>query len=338
MLIESVESVAEGEGIDVEEGDDTLSSGNADGTNNGLSGNIQPNTIQNGDRITVENPGLVENPQKTTSSTLNSSILAAPKPQSGDARVEFSSEIPHARTHTLEDILSLHTSRRMRTPSSPDKKISQGVSIPSQRRWLHYWSQLLANAGPSGFWNLTSPATLKKPSSTDPDSARLTVRLTRVTIRMRQLSAVTKQLVKLASKAIETTTGPKGTSSQGDTPVEATKSPEGQEKGKGPVWVSLSRYDDKFVRTLERWEKWTRDENGNLGAMKRGSGTMPPTTKLVDDSEMRDNPEGVEEELRNLFKDGKWDSEKMVKSFARMGDVEGKKSKEITKVRLRIIS
>lgn len=69
----------------------------------------------------------------------------------------------------------------------------------------------------------------------------------------------------------------------------------------GRVWASLAKYDDDLVELLERLERSTRDE-GHLGSRRAGSDGV-----------------GNNEELKGVFKDGKWDNVKMVKTFARMG-------------------
>ena len=71
----------------------------------------------------------------------------------------------------------------------------------------------------------------------------------------------------------------------------------------------MARYDDELVSTLEKWERYTRyDEDGveHMGKRKKG-------TEHVG-----------EESLGELFKDGKGDSTKMVRSFARMGLTDAK--------------
>ena len=70
--------------------------------------------------------------------------------------------------------------------------------------------------------------------------------------------------------------------------------------------MSLARYDDELVNTLEGWEKHTRDPDPrNMGRRRLGSETMPAA--------------GGEQEIVKLLDDGKWDSGKMVRSFARLG-------------------
>ena len=56
----------------------------------------------------------------------------------------------------LQDILDFHTSRRMKARSSPGKKQHTAVNIPSQRRFLRYWSILLARESPAHRWPITS--------------------------------------------------------------------------------------------------------------------------------------------------------------------------------------
>lgn len=71
------------------------------------------------------------------------------------------------------------------------------------------------------------------------------------------------------------------------------------QKASKDVWLSLSRYDDELVSILEDWEKRTRTP-GKMG---------------------RRNPDAEQGEvgLARLFEDGKWDTGKMVKNFARFG-------------------
>ena len=81
-------------------------------------------------------------------------------------------------------------------------------------------------------------------------------------------------------------------------------------KGTGPVWVSLARYNDEFVERLQKWEKHTRHEDGNMGRRR-------------EDSELMDG-----QDVAHLFKDGDWDKGKMVRSFARLGHIDGASRKE----------
>jgi phosphatidylinositol-3,4,5-trisphosphate 3-phosphatase/dual-specificity protein phosphatase PTEN len=77
------------------------------------------------------------------------------------------------------------------------------------------------------------------------------------------------------------------------------------EKGYSDVWISLSRYDDELVDTLEQWEKYTRDDT-NIGRRKPGTDSLP---------EDKDGEYGI----GKLFDSGKWDKGKMVRSFSRLG-------------------
>ena len=197
-------------------------------------------------------------------------------------------------TASLEGVLDLHTARRMKAGSSPDNKVKQGVSIPSQRRWLYYWALLLAGDAPRHLWAIP-------PSPSDPNlkakakPKRLKVRLTQIILRMKETSVVKKNLVQAASMVIDRT----GMAKNGAIEARAN--------GKGHVWVSLARYDDELVELLEKWEAHTRDVGegeggvGHMGRRKKGSDHMGT------------------EAINQLFEDGNWDKEKMVRSFARLG-------------------
>ncbi|TBU59352.1 phosphatases II [Dichomitus squalens] len=178
-------------------------------------------------------------------------------------------------TNSLSHVLDLHTSRRMKRPSSPSAKLKQGVSIPSQRRWLYYWSLILAHQAPLDFWSV-DPAVLARPSPK--------VRLTQIRLRMRELGGFKANLVRAANALLDS----------------AGKKIDAQSRSSSQVWASLARYDDDFVSTLERWEKHTRHESGTMGVRKPHADEM----------------DGLA--LGDLFKDGRWDSNKMVRSFARM--------------------
>ncbi|KAG6853409.1 hypothetical protein C0991_004640 [Blastosporella zonata] len=207
-------------------------------------------------------------------------------PEDSDADPSSGSTTPNSQVETqdvppsqarkhhpdiLNTVLDLHTSRRMKRPSSPSKKAKQGVSIPSQRRWLYYWALLLSHSAPAHMWAVPPVPSPK-------------VRLTQIKLRMRPPSAAKVGLVRAANAVLERTKGAKNLT----------------EQGQAHVWASLARYDDELIGKLEGWRERTRDE---LGVQQPGSEHVG------------------EESLRDLFDDGRWDTEKMVKSFARVGAV-----------------
>ncbi|KAJ7076063.1 phosphatases II [Mycena belliarum] len=193
---------------------------------------------------------------------------AAPEPPAADAP-----KPPPSFTDALNGVLDLHTSKRMK-PVAAHEKAKPGVSIPSQRRWLHYWAQLLAHEAPHHLWTVPAPPAAQRPK----------VRLTRITVRMREAGAVKLNLVRAATAVLDRTSLAKPGA------------------GGGPVWVSLARYDDAFVGLLERWEAHTRDAGGHMGRLRAGAGRL----------------DGAE--LREVFDErGTWDNTKMVRSFARLG-------------------
>ncbi|EMD31886.1 hypothetical protein CERSUDRAFT_119176 [Gelatoporia subvermispora B] len=185
---------------------------------------------------------------------------------------------------SLSKVLDLHTSKRMKRPSSPSKKAGLGVSIPSQRRWLYYWSLLLARQSPPGFWP-ASDALAHRPAPK--------VRLTQITLRMHAISGVKASLIRAANALLEQTRRGKTAGSRAELAA----------RENGHVWISLARYDDEFVDTLEKWERHTRGDGGLMGKRRDGA----------------DHVDG--KVLADEFADGRWDKSKMVRSFARLGMV-----------------
>ena len=207
---------------------------------------------------------------------------------------------------SLDSVLALHSARRMRALSKndPRKTPRRGVSIPSQRRFLFYWSQILSGVAPRGFWEVaSSQETVKIPQQQ--------VRICSFTIRMLDPGTAKQTAVKVISKVLEKT----GVGKVGITvTLYLTCWPILNQKvhgnrASGDMWVSLARYDDELVNTLEGWEKHTRDPDPQrMGCRRLFSETMPDPVGA-----------GGEQGIAKLFYDGKWDSGKMVRSFARLG-------------------
>lgn len=192
-------------------------------------------------------------------------------------------------TDALKGVLDLHTAQRMKPPAE-DRKGKQGVSIPSQRRFLWYWALLLAHEAPAHLWKAAGP--------------RPKVRLTKLTLRMREQSALRLGIVKAANKLIERTSLAKGPNV-------------GTDGCSSQVWASLARYDDRLVDLVEEWEAYTRNPDGQMGVRRPGSERLARGQSTEDQS--TEDQSAEEEVLSEIFDSGKWDKGKMVRSFARLG-------------------
>lgn len=148
--------------------------------------------------------------------------------------------------NTLEKVLDLHTSRRMKPSLHPSryhldvplpKKPNMGVSIPSQRRWLFYWSQVLDGKGPPSLRPF--PGKYHSENLFDRTSEITEVKLTKLVIRMREPSRIQPHLVQAAGVVITSSGKGRGVN----------------ESTTGMLWASLARYSDRLVDELEHWEK-----------------------------------------------------------------------------------
>lgn len=85
-------------------------------------------------------------------------------------------------------------------------------------------------------------------------------------------------------------------------------------KGPNKLWASIARYDDALVEFLEDWEAKTRCMGCSSPNHKPVSGQQQEGSSSIAD---------LDGELKLLFDEhGKWDKEKMVRSFAKFGVVE----------------
>ncbi|KAG8733752.1 Telomerase protein component 1 [Ceratobasidium sp. 423] len=234
----------------------------------------QSDSAKGVDPTTKEPKGILN--AKGAPLTLSPQTTLDPPADSRSGETSPVSPSPSAKTKkgsTLESVIALHTSRRMQTPPEGGK-VKQGVSISSQRRFLGYWSRLLDGAAPLGMWGING--------GLDGTDDRQRVRLSTIRVTMRDDASV-----KQRDRAV----GNEG------------------KKGKGEVWVSLSRYDDNLVELLEGWEQRTRSPEHGIGHRAHGA-------------EADRNEKEGEVALEYLFDDGTWDNKKMVRSFARMGVVD----------------
>ena len=134
----------------------------------------------------------------------------------------------------LAAVLRLHAEKRMKATTSKSGKQRQGVSIPSQQRFLSYWARIVSKDTPGDFW------------AVEPRSRRsLNVRLCNITVKMSDLSPTKSALFKLVNQFHHI--------------LGRAKASEAQERS--PVWASLSRYDDDFVNGLEQREWDTRPDD-----------------------------------------------------------------------------
>lgn len=218
-----------------------------------------------------------------TPSTDTPTVLTATidRPASVPSRADLSRVSSEPMVGTLEKILDLHTSRRMKPSLHPlgyhpgvplAKKPKMGVSIPSQRRWLFYWSQFLDGKGPLSLRLSLGEDHLGNQETLPNKTPQITkVKLIKLTIRMHEPSMIQPHLVQAASVLI----------------TRAGKGRAVDESTTGRLWASLARYSDRLIDELEHWEKESRSPAG-------AAQTSP-------------------------FRNDRWDKSKMIRSFAQMG-------------------
>lgn len=162
--------------------------------------------------LNVREIPLTTSPSATLDVPPVDSTSTTPSPTSQSAPKSTSTK---SQGSTLESVIALHTSRRMQ--SAPDaSKAKQGVSIPSQRRFLGYWSRLIDGAAPAGMWRINNAKGLED---------RQRVRLGTVRVIMRDDASLKQRGMRLFNTILDRAVGG---GSDG-------------KKGKGDVWVSLAR-------------------------------------------------------------------------------------------------
>lgn len=123
----------------------------------------------------------------------------------------------------------------MQTPRDGGK-VKQGVSIPSQRRFLGYWSRLIEGAAPSGMWGINKatdglPNNVSSVDVTANDKQR--VQLATIRVTMRDDASLKQRGMKIVNAFLDRAVGG---GSDG-------------KKGKGDVWVSLARLASTITRS-----------------------------------------------------------------------------------------
>lgn len=203
-----------------------------------------------------EKEGL-QTPSPEMSTALPATIVRPPvRPASVSCGADLSRVSSEPAANVLEKVLDLHTSRRMKPSLRPSRyhpdvsrKRHMGVSIPSQRRWLSYWSQVIAGKGPPSLWPFPEEDHPRNPETLNDKTSWLTkVKLTKLTIRMHEPSITQPHLVQAASMVI----------------TSAGKGRAISESTTGRLWACLARYSDRLVDELEHWEKESHELGGAI--------------------------------------------------------------------------
>jgi len=166
-----------------------------------------PTASEENQKKSTKEKGL---PGKSADGTIKASNLPT---GSGDVSV--------AAASSVDKVLQLHTSRRMKPSRS-----RVGVSIPSQRRWLRYWSEFLHGTAPP-----------QLPLYPEGQGVSPKVRLYGIKVRMREEGGGAQvAIVRMANALIE----------------RAPRSITGKDYGAENLWASLARYEDAMVEEIEK--------------------------------------------------------------------------------------
>lgn len=179
------------------------------GQEGGETGMISP-----GDTVKIEQSAMSpssSSAQVADGTISHSPLAASPVPSQNPSRANtklaplYGNSAAANSAASLDSVLALHSSRRMKAPSKSDshKTPRTGVSIPSQRRFLFYWSQILSGASPKGFWEIL-------PSTQDSaQSPQQKVRIRGITVQMIDPGTTKQTALKVVNKIISKTTGGK---------------------------------------------------------------------------------------------------------------------------------
>lgn len=161
-----------------------------------------PGEIGPGDNVKIAQNAMAPVDQIHEGAVTTSPPPQSPVPTRNPTMAHLGAQNPAAGSSaaSLDSVLALHSARRMKPPSKSDSNPRKGVSIPSQRRFLFYWAQILSNAAPKGFWVIPTLDTKVPPQK---------VRICGVTVRMVDPGGAKSAALKVVNNLLAATTGGK---------------------------------------------------------------------------------------------------------------------------------